>query len=239
MNALIETIYETRGVEDAAGNRRPCGDSPIHREVCRLLYDLIRHGGRRSTLEIGMAYGLSTLSICQSLRDNGGGRHTAIDPNQSSVYDSIGVLNVERAGLSEHFRLIEDRSYLALPQLCRDGEHFDLVFIDGSHIFDFILIDFFYADRMLEVGGLVAFDDLWMPAVRKIISYVLSNRSYELIRMPAPRYASTWHRAVVIGRRFLQDPLGRDVAVKLIPTNVCVVRKLAEDNRPWDFHRRF
>jgi len=72
----------------------------------------------------------------------------------------------------------------ALPRLCAEGERFDFVFIDGRHLFDCVLVDFFYVDRLLEVGGYVALDDLWMPAVRKVKSFILRNRSYELVPVP-------------------------------------------------------
>ncbi len=79
--------------------------------------------------------------------------------------------------LAKHFRLVEQPSHLALPELFRNGERFDFVFIDGNHTFDFVLLDFFYADRMLEIGGVIGFDDLWMLAVRQVVAYVMRNRA--------------------------------------------------------------
>ena len=57
--------------------------------------------------------------------------------------------------------------------------------------------------------------------------------------MPAPRSTAHWQRWASVGRRFLQDPLRWDITLKLIPVNVCFLRKVADDNRPWDFHRHF
>ena len=68
----------------------------------------------------------------------------------------------------------------ALPQLCSQKEEFEFAFIDGSHLFDFTFVDFFFIDKLLAVGGHVAFDDLWMPAVRKVVSFVLKNKPYQL-----------------------------------------------------------
>jgi hypothetical protein len=54
------------------------------------------------------------------------------------------------------------------------GDHFDLVFIDGCHTFDNVLVDFFYAHRLLNVGGVVVFDDVSLNAVKHVVRYVFN-----------------------------------------------------------------
>ena len=205
----------------------------------RQLYAFLRQHRYERTLEIGLAYGLSALFICQAHRDNGGeGHHTAIDPSERTLWKSVGLSHMERAGFADRFRFFEARSDEALPKLREEGERFDFAFIDGSHLFDNVMIDFFYIDKMLDVGGCIAFDDLWMPAVRKVASFALRNKAYRLVRLgrgSAPR----WKQMLRVGRRFAQNPLGPDVALKLVPTNVGVLRKVAEKNRPWNYHRAF
>ena len=51
-------------------------------------------------------------------------------------------------------------------------------YIDGNHTFDFALLDFWYLDRMSPVGGVVAFNDCAMPAVHKVIKFLLTHRRY-------------------------------------------------------------
>lgn len=75
------------------------------------------------------------------------------------------------------------RSELILPRLAGDGLRRDFVFIDGSHLFDSVVVDFFYADRLLPVGGVIALHDTWMPSVRRAITFVSTNRAYE--QLPA------------------------------------------------------
>jgi predicted O-methyltransferase YrrM len=239
MNALLERIYRSGEVEDADGHRIRCSPVGVTLEAGTVLYDLIRATRPERTLEIGLAYGVSALFICQAHRDNGTGRHTAIDPFEQDVWQSIGVLNIERAGLSDLFRFLPAPSFEVLPQLYAGGERFDFALIDGSHLFDDALIDFFYIDKLLTVGGHVVFDDLWMPGVRKVVAFVLRNRAYRLVR-PSVRYrAPVWKRVARVGRRILQDPFGRDVRLKLVTENVGVLTKTAEDARPWDHHRSF
>ena len=63
----------------------------------------------------------------------------------------------------------------------KNEEKYQLMFIDGMHLYDYTLLDFFYADLMLEVGGYMIFDDAHMPSVSKVISYVLTNRRFKLM----------------------------------------------------------
>jgi predicted O-methyltransferase YrrM len=238
MNNVIDDIVRTGHVTDRQGNAfEPV--SAVTLESGALLYDIVRAHKPGRTLETGMAYGMSTLFICQALEDNGSGSHIAIDPFQTDEFRSIGVLNVERAGLAHRLRVHEAPSDVVLPRLCADAGTLDFAFIDGWHLFDFTLVDFYYIDKMLAVGGHVVFDDLWLPAVRKAVSFVLRNKPYELVKVASTRPAPAWKRLVRIGRRFAQDPLGRDWGPKLLPHNIAILKKVGEDSRTWDFHRRF
>ena len=178
----------------------------------------------------------SSLRRCTTTRT---GRHVAVDPFQVSDFNSIGLLNLERAELRQLVDWREARSDLALPEMWRAGERFEFAFIDGCHLLDAVLVDFYYIDKMLPVGGYVVFDDVWMRGVRKVISFALHNRRYELVRMKSPLPVPLWKRAGRIGVRFLQTPLERDWRLRLLPLNIAVLRKTAEDERDWDYHRRF
>ena len=213
MNAVIERIRASGYVEDAEGKTYQAKASAVSFEAGALLYDFIRAARPVRTLEVGMAYGISTLFICQAHRDNGSGTHTAIDPFEESVFKSIGLLNLERAKLRDLVQFHPVPSGEVLPQLCTRNERYDFAFIDGNHRFDYVLVDFFYVDRLLEVGGHVAFDDIWMPGVRKAASFVSTNKPYRLVRAPTTARTPTSTRLFRLGRRILQNPFGRDWAL--------------------------
>jgi predicted O-methyltransferase YrrM len=177
--ALIERIYETGRVEAGDGTLVEAFPAALPRFHAQEIERLVRDMGLTRTLETGMAYGLSTLAICAVHAARGEGAHIAVDPFQSSDWGSIGVLNLERAGLSSRARVVEARSDEALPRLRDEGVRLDFALIDGLHLFDATLVDFFHADRMLDVGGVVVFHDTWMPAVAQAVAYVSANRAYE------------------------------------------------------------
>jgi predicted O-methyltransferase YrrM len=238
MNSVLEKIYETSHVEDAQSNLINPFPTATSQETGTILSELIQKHDCQKTLEIGCAYGLSTLFMCQTHENRGAGNHTAIDPGQSSLWKSIGLLNIKRAKLEDRFQFFEAPSYETLPKLLADRECFDLAFIDGSHFFDYTLVDFFYIDKLLSVGKYVVFDDIWMPSIRKVVYYLLRNRKYELVKIDKP--VSFKNYALRVGYRFVQNIFEIDYGgIRWIPHNICLLKKIDEDRRDWKFHRLF
>jgi predicted O-methyltransferase YrrM len=179
---LLEHIYETGEVETEAGDRRPAVPLGVVRSDAVQLAELVRGHDLLNTLETGLAYGLSTLAIAGAHEARGRGSHIAIDPVEKDYYEGIGLANLRRAGLEDRVRFIPARADRALPELVQDGVRLDMAFIDGSHLFDYAFVDFFYTDRMLIEGGLLVFHDLWMPAVQNVVEFAVTNRAYQ--RLP-------------------------------------------------------
>jgi predicted O-methyltransferase YrrM len=176
---LLERIYDTGKVETAEGEQRTAEPVGVPRAHALRLAELVRTEGLESTLETGLAYGLSALAVAGVHAARGSGSHIAIDPVANTYYEGIAVENLRRAGLSDRVRVMAEPSQAALPRLHAEGLLIDFAFIDGMHLFDYALIDFFYIDLMLTTGGFVAFHDTWMPAVRDVVEFVLANRGYK------------------------------------------------------------
>ncbi len=85
----------------------------------------------------------------------------------------------------------------------------------------------------------MAFDDLWIPGVRKAASFVLKNKPYKLVSSPSTGSTPAWRRMLRIGRRILQNPLGRDWVLKFVPQNVALFEKMAAADRGWKLDRAF
>lgn len=166
--------------------------SPVTRAAMRYeeyerLRDLLNGLKPNATLEIGMASGGSSEVICETMQKLGRGKHTAIDPFQTSLkgWKRQGVERIRRAGLSQYFDLIEDFDYLALPRLLLEQRSFDFVLIDGWHSFDYTLLDFFYADLLVTTGGIISIHDTGRPAVYKVCRFIETHKPYDLLS-PAP-----------------------------------------------------
>lgn len=175
------------------------------------LHDLCVSTRPAATLEVGMAFGFSTLFFLAAIVRNGFGRHVAIDPYQTTAWHGIGLTKardlLDTMARADAFELLEERSDRSATDLARSGATFDLVFIDGNHRFDDVLVDFYLYAPLCAHDGLLILDDMWMRSVRTVASYIRTNR-----------------------RDFVE--------VRSKQGNLCIFRKVGDDERSWDdFHR--
>jgi predicted O-methyltransferase YrrM len=170
---IVQDVFPESRTSDDAFIRD--GMSPV--ELSKL-GALIRQERPARILEIGMANGTSSVVIADAM---GTGHLTSIDPHQTMPkprgYESAGVRAVAR--LTTEHRIIEEFDYLALPHLIDEGATFDFILIDGFHSFDLTLLDLFYADKLLKVGGSLACHDSSSPPVYKALRWLEANKPYE------------------------------------------------------------
>jgi predicted O-methyltransferase YrrM len=146
---------------------------------------LVRQLEINRSLEIGFAYGFSTIWILDALRSQRNSRHVAIDPFEITNWGGVGLLQVKRLSVApEGFEWIDECSIHALSRIIKSEEKFDFIYVDGNHRFDDVLVDFYLSDQLVLPGGLVVFDDMWMPSIRTVISFILTNRQYKIVPQP-------------------------------------------------------
>lgn len=135
----------------------------------------------------------------------------AIDPFQEEVFKNEGLDAVTKCELPPKFTFLNEYDTLALPRMVGEGQKKQFIFIDGSHTFDYTLLDAFYGDQLLEVGGILAFDDIGWPAVQKAVLFFLTNRYYRLLRFSDEKFsdAGFW-RVMFLQKLQEDDPKARD-----------------------------
>lgn len=241
--ALIDEIRRERTVTGADGKTYPIHKHGIDVAEGIFLTEFI--AGRPNvirTLEVGCAYGLSSLHIASALAGRPGAHHVIVDPDESTAWSGVGVTNLDRAGI-DFYELREEPSEIALPQLLKEGAEFDLAFIDGWHTFDQTLIDMYYANRLVKVGGYIIIDDADWISVSKAISYFAKYPCYRIVAGaagPATRVVNVLWRlckpfAELLFPRWLYDyfyGLGK------YPSMVAL-QKVTKDNRHWKWFRSF
>ena len=159
-----------------------------------VLQKLMREKKPRRTLEIGLCFGGSGLLLTACHRELGStpaGQHTALDPFQNDVWDDAGLLAIERAGLLPFFDFRPEKSSVELPRLLASGKTFDLVYIDGSHLFEDVFVDAYFGTRLLNQGGILLFDDSTDPHVRKVIKFIRKTLSSSLSEIDLTAYRSS------------------------------------------------
>jgi len=249
MNPVLAELLETGMAVSETGQRQRV-HSHIPAEEGRFLQEVISESRPEVSLEIGLGYGVAALFMCGALSKLPKQRHIAIDPYQfraSSThisFEGTGLYNLRKAGYGWMVELHAEPSYLALPSLVAQGIKVDFAFIDGWHTFDYASVDFFYVDLLLRCGGIVVIDDTDFPSVWELCKYVVTNRAYRVARClksadVATRHPVRWSRKNGVRKlaRWYWQLTHRD---GLKPYSRCIAfRKVAEDNRSWDFHQRF
>lgn len=177
MNAVLDGLLTAGQITRADGTTVALHSSAT-REEGEALQRLIRAHKPQVTLEVGLAYGISALFICEALAEVGGRTHIAIDPFQRG-WDNLGLRHLEQAGFGPLVEHHDAPSFRALPALEAAGRRVGFAFIDGWHTFDYAMVDFFYVDLLLEPGGVLVLDDAWSyPAIRKLARYIAKHRRY-------------------------------------------------------------
>ncbi len=144
---------------------------PVKNSEAEYIFNFIISKGIQRSLETGLAYAKSASHIIAAT----GKMHIAIDPFQND-YQRLGLRNIESLGLMDYLDFREDYSHNVLPELVREGKYYEFIFIDGDHKFDGVLVDFYYADLLLQEKGYILLHDTWMRSTRLLMQFIKTNR---------------------------------------------------------------
>ncbi|WP_231989137.1 class I SAM-dependent methyltransferase [Mycobacterium sp. 852002-51613_SCH5001154] len=122
-----------------------------------------------SILEIGSWEGRSALFLLTYFRN---ATLTAVDTwaaSEEYAYTATANLSDLEARFDHNLSACTGRltkrkgmSLDVLPRLVEEGQLYDLIYVDGSHLADDVLVDAVLTWRLLKPGGVVIFDDfLW------------------------------------------------------------------------------
>lgn len=224
MNSILTEILQTQTVKTPEGQTLPLHSQLPELEGLLLQSWLAEYQPKR-LLEIGMAYGISSLYICDAIAAWPIAHYHIIDAFQTAEWQRTGFHNLLQAGYGELFMFHEVLSELCLPQFLSQELRFDFAFVDGMHRFDQMAMEFFYINRMLDVGGIVIFDDMQLPSVQKIFSYIDGYDCYERLVIPEEISRSKTFRV----RKMMNVP----------PTRISGFVKTEVDNREERWFKNF
>jgi predicted O-methyltransferase YrrM len=192
--------------------------SQVNARYARFLYVFVKLFQPKRILEVGMANGISSayMATAQSGYLKKKDAHVIIDPFQSTQWSRAGIALLRRLNLHENIRVIEAYSYRAVPLLEREGERFDMAFIDGNHCLDYTLTDVLTADRVLEIGGLLLLDDSSAFGVKHAVKYVdkyrhnLKRIMFDNPVFHALREMTNKRRRITVYQKIAEDERGPD-----------------------------
>lgn len=146
------------------------------------LFDLARGGDARGDIvEIGSAFGRSTVALALGVRARGGGKVYGVDPHTGGTglverygplartFSSLGpfLQNIVRFGLQDIIVPIALRSDEAAALW--PGGPIRLLFIDGWHDYDACRRDILSWGRWVAPGGILVIHDYDWPEVRRAV----------------------------------------------------------------------
>lgn len=216
----LREMVESGFTIDEAGEKVPLSGASTLNNLY-VIRNVIRQRRAQSTLEIGLARGVSALTILHTIAEHNG-RHTAIDPFQHTTWRGSGLKVIQEEGLDDRFSLVDRLSSVALPSLWEADASFDFIYVDGSHLFEDVFVDFYYCARLLQRKGVVLFDDCRDPHVAKLIRFVRRNYS----RILKPIDLSAFEHA--------QKPLRKRIANRLGIRQLTGFEKIDEPPRAWN-----
>jgi predicted O-methyltransferase YrrM len=261
MNAVLADILTSQQVSDGVSSfplRHP--DFPdlavaVDPAEGAWLQQIVKDIKPYRSLEIGCAYGVSSLYICEALvsAEASAGqavapeRHIIVDPFQSTQWRGIGVRNIQDAGFASLVDFREQRSEIALPRLLEEGVFLDFAFVDGWHTFDQVLTEFYYINRLLRIGGVIAFDDANRRSINRVVRHALTYPAYrvygterEAAARPGVlgRSRRALTRVPAISGILRPDFLHKDWDLGILGTCVAI-QKVADDKRSSGWDRAF
>ncbi|MFD2999129.1 class I SAM-dependent methyltransferase [Pontibacter toksunensis] len=245
MNTLLEEIFTSQQFKNSKGEIVKI-HSETNKEQCKYLQRIIKDNEFSKSIEIGFAYGVSTLAITEAIANNNG-KHVVIDKFQNSGgWNGNGLELINTAGFKEHVDFHEQYCYEALPKLMLEGKKFDFAYIDSTKQFDWIFINFFYLDKMLDLNGIIVFDDVIFPGIRKVLRFIARLPNYKVYSQHPKNYLPSLARrsasflsALPNSEKFFRDDLLTSDYQMGVNSGCVAVKKVDEDNRNWDWHVDF
>ncbi|MDP4285495.1 MAG: class I SAM-dependent methyltransferase [Bacteroidota bacterium] len=181
MLTLLENIFTSSLIENPQGKM-----VSLHSHTSRgqgiFLQGIFDQVKPKKTLEIGMAFGISSLFILEKHReyDHPNKSHIIIEPYP---WKGIAEYNFAKAGLFELTDIYYKKSYEILPGLVAENIRIQYAYVDTIKLFDNVMQDIFFIDKMLDVGGVIILDDCggsW-PGIQKAARFLNSLPHYEFL----------------------------------------------------------
>lgn len=151
------------------------------------LFALVEDGDFKNILEVGFDTGSSSLAL---LRACPNATMLSIDIQDCPV----GRQLIESSEVRERHIFIEADSRGYLRQLSTSNRKFDLIYIDGDHLYDVAKSDIYKAEALLQPGGIMIVDDADPNhqhfGVGRAVNEFCAERGFRSVRVDGnPNYA--------------------------------------------------
>ena len=243
---LVARIVSQGFVETAGGERLRL-HSGTSIAQCEFVAGLVGEIKPVKSVEIGLAFGISTLYICEQLIRQEHREHIVCDPFQHDhVWQGAGLANLAIAGYGDIVRFVEESGDRVVARMALADERIQFCYIDADKRFDSNLVYFWWLDKVLDVGGVLVWDDCDWPSLRRLARLVASHPNYSVCAVHgSPRadwkqrawhWAALVHRVGNVGRIAADARHDRSLGID----HHCIAfRKISDRAIDWDWYPEF
>lgn len=185
MSAVDElfSMIERREILNQNGKNVKLDADDVTLEQAELFFYLVSEMKPILSVEVGFSSGLSAGVITAAHMLNGlNGGHVPVQDQAKLVDDGIGAYTMERLELSG-YQIMEHETALVLPQLYMQqlNQGMRLVYFNGAESFEEQMMEYFYLNRLLNEGGVIAINTNH-AARRELIDFIRRDRHDYAIR---------------------------------------------------------
>jgi len=167
----LEALISERPHFHIDGAGKPANWS-VPPDVLRFIWSCLKPSMR--TLETGAGQSTVAFAIV-------GTHHVCITPKQDEAQRIRSYCRAHRIE-DDKITFIHESSDIALASGRDIPDVLDFVFIDGAHQFPFSILDWYFTEQKIPVGGIVVIDDYLTPSVRILHDFLLEEDEWELIQ---------------------------------------------------------
>ena len=160
----------------------------MHSEDIRDLVPLLKKEQPKVIVEIGAAYGTSSKMFAAIAKEFNGKLYS-IECNPKKEWEQ----NLEEYGLLDFAELIPKAS----PWVDWENKpEIDFLLIDGWHNFRNVMVDYYYWEKYVKYGGIIAFHDSNFPSTRRAIDEIFKYSFLELVLETRSRVGMKAYRKI-------------------------------------------
>jgi hypothetical protein len=129
----------------------------IQYRLCNNWFDFITVDQSKpiNYLEIGTLCGANLFSVAKEYGFHNDSKLRCIDP--WIKYDDYDENYEQDDNYNIFVKNLENSSHIEVPKL--EDDYFDIIYIDGNHLSEYVMEDAVLSFRKLKVGGYMIFDD--------------------------------------------------------------------------------
>jgi predicted O-methyltransferase YrrM len=232
INTVINRMADNRKATAEDGKEYDLNKFAVRNDQGEIIERIVEESAPSTTLEVGCASGLSSLYIARGRLKAGKFSDNSmhiIDLKQTTHWHNIGRKAIEQAGIKDKVSFYEQAAHTVLPELLKKGLRIQFAFLDGWHLTDYVMLETFYCDKILDTGGVLMYHDMHLQGLQLFTAFWIANCNYEPVSLQEGRITSKPYKTFKSYSNAY--PYFAKHVAPYVHNNMIALRKKGEDKR--------